>query len=160
MASNPLIRIANIVYDAEEQDRIIKPVAIEILKRQAAGQGFNASAPRCAQNTTFLLLIRHSLNDQLFTFKHARHKEEQEVRVLLPCDIELPDGLQMRKRYKDGRQGETPFIPWHLGKLDNINPINEILLGPKNTKQPSVVAELLKEKFGNIEVKRSDLPYR
>lgn len=96
----------------------------------------------------------------LFSLKNPAFKEEKEIRLLRHTF--LVDGFPGRDELKFQALSDriSPFKTIGMEDL-GVNPIEEILLGPRNITPPLVVQRLLRDtEFRTAKVRKSEASYR
>jgi hypothetical protein len=157
------IGISEVVYNQEAQHDLVKKVIDTHLADCCEGD--NAlmvhHAVECAT-----VLLRYSL-----IFKNTKFNEEMEWRIIYVPTITTNDGkdiqIGLEQRlisdlmFRYTEQAIIPHFDLPFFESRDEEPINEIVLGPKNTTETFVVRMLLdKYGLGNVNVIKSEASYR
>lgn len=161
------LSLFKICYDPEEQKRQLKPLL------------------RAYSENAFFEIIDNEVSP--FRFKHPAFMEEEEWRLVLNCPREstlIARGgstelniMKLNHHYKARATGNEikihvemslrprlhyPEVLNHYPEvIQSFDPIRKVILGPKNATPISLIETiLLAEGWGNVEVEKSDAPYR
>lgn len=158
-----------IEYREEEQQRLIKPIAkqvVALVKGGALDEIGVGFADR--RNADEQAKLRLSFTDQvlsllpvMFGCKSRAFEEENEVRLLVTYftrEFRGPHNL-LTPEFKFFARRNT-VVPYVDLPLEGSEAITEIVLGPRNTTPKSVIEDLLQRDFPKATVRLSDSTFR
>lgn len=119
----------------------------------------------------------HKLALDFVSFKNPAFIEEEEIRMVHLVDIEKSNSFfklkdsegiyfgqkAIEKPIEFLMKGSLPvaFIDYNFTNHDEINPIKEVYLGPKNDSLPSAISVFLEtNNLGNVRILKSKASYR
>lgn len=104
-----------------------------------------------------LLMTMLALFSKLFLLKAKAFREECEWRLI----SHLVNSGEDECSYRPLHDRIVPYRKFPLLELDNLAPISEVILGPKNITPTFVIENFLKQSgFVNVRVLRSEATYR
>jgi hypothetical protein len=156
--------LAEVLYDKDEQNKIIKKIYNEIKKfvtevtSKNRGQqiGYTEFIDELRANGSTLALYDKisRLYGEAFKFKKEAFKEESESRLLLLSHTDLS---QIKFGYRASGNKIIPYLPIKFPQ----NLVTEIILGPKNKTPRNVVRDFLNSMdFNNVRIVKSDATYQ
>lgn len=170
---NNLLSLAKVSYQPIDHRHCIQPIFNEAYK-VVTDKDFNNSLLRgllsiapdeylqeqkklSAQKQMELMSAMTGLIPKMFTLKTNAFHEEQEWRL-------IESGVAKGDKSKEYRPSRSMIIPHHYLTLENfedIEPISEIILGPKHQTPNTVLNGFLeKNNFKNVGIKKSIASYR
>lgn len=162
-------RVMKVYYNKEEQKQIIKEFIKYMQKRRVE----NPNESKDDENFIDLCV---DFAVRLSGFKNPAFKEELEIRMVHVIQVDRSDTENPQYKFSGGiESGEkckeykinfrmngstpTPFID--IDFYHDINPIKEVILGPKNTARANDVSLAMNSlNCKNVTVKKSEASYR
>ncbi|RKG34675.1 DUF2971 domain-containing protein [Acinetobacter tianfuensis] len=162
-------RFIEVCYNKEEQKQIVENFIWYMYKRRIDN-------PNESKGHDSFIDLCVDFSVRLSGFKNSAFKEEQEIRMVHVIQIDRSDSKNPRYTFGGGiENGEkckeykinfrmngstpTPFID--IDFYHDINPIKEIILGPKNNSREIDVSLAINSlDFKNVKVKKSEASYR
>lgn len=161
------IRILDVIYDLEKQNENLSTILLTLNKL------FKSNDKK--ENEAFTELS-HELSVNLARFKNPAFKEELETRLVHVALLDISDENNPKYRFDNGFVDGEPVtycinyrmntsVPTAYIDFDffhnEINPIKEVILGPKNNAHPmGVVLAMSTMGLKDVKVKRSEASYR
>lgn len=173
ISDNKKINLKKVSYSKEAQKNLVEPTFNEALKIMNAKEfsiveyrtlldtrsekEFETDLKLKSKNRLELIGQVLTFLPNLYTVKHSAFKEEMEWRLLSLLGLEDDDdGIQYS--YKEGCI--VPYKDLTLPE-DRNGIITRIILGPKHLTPPNIVRKFIEsEGFGDVEVVKSEAPYR
>lgn len=170
---NGALALSQVLYTDDDHRKVVKPIFNEVLKIVKDPDfddrffgGLLSIAPdnfildkrnKAAEKKFRLLEAMTKLLPKMFTLKTSAFSEESEWRLQESCVYrEVSLGKHVASR--------NQLIPFHLlniDKIDDIEPIAEIVLGPKHkTPLPNLKGFLDQYDFKNVVMRTSSASYR
>jgi hypothetical protein len=155
------IDIWDVKYSVEEHKQLVLD-AIEAAERERQ-ESSRVLSEKEKDNCdgAFLNTFIRSIWNSAPRCKHPAFEEEQEVRVV--CHAiwgRMDEDRKLDMGTRRSRTGIARYYKLPLKAMD-LQPIKEVILGPKNTSRISHVVKLLEDRgYRSVGVFRSDVPYR
>ncbi len=162
-------RVIEVCYNKEEQKQIIEEFIKYMQKRRVAN-------PNGSKNDESFINCCMDFAVRLSSFKNPAFQEELEIRMVHVIQIDRSDinnpqykfcgGIENGEKCKEYKinfrmngSNPTPFID--LDFNHDINPIKEVILGPKNNARETDVSLAMSSlDCKNVKVKKSEASYR
>lgn len=162
------VRPLKILYEKKEQIEELKKIVLALREFDASEKEKFGGGFRTMSNV---------LAFDLAAFKNPAFVEEKEVRLVHLLDFEesndflrlVDAGGQFFGEEVEGvpiqfrmRRGEpVPYIELDFSNKNTINPIKEIIIGPKNDVMPATISIFLETSgIGSVKIRKSEASYR
>ncbi|UJA04521.1 DUF2971 domain-containing protein [Acinetobacter johnsonii] len=161
------VRILDVVYDIEKQSENLTTILLTLNKLFTSTDDKEKDA---------FIQICHELSINLARFKNPAFKEELEIRLMHVAVLDISDEDNPKYKFDNGfvdgksvsyainyrinHSVPTAFIDFDF-LYNDVNPIKEVILGPKNNAHPmGVIIAMSTMGLKDVKVKRSEASYR